>query len=68
MYIHMHLQMLTYSAGQVGAFIKEMAFHLDPRKAKARVQLISFQWVNGKGNIKIESDRDREKELVCAGE
>ncbi len=43
-YTQMHL------AGQVRAVVREMVFHLDPRKAEARVQLIGFQRVNEKGN------------------
>ncbi len=47
------------------AVVKEMVFHLDPRKAEARVQLTGFQRVNEKGNRKIKSDIEREKEYLC---
>lgn len=59
---NLHSHTHTHSAGQVGAAVRETAFHLDPRKAEARVQLIGFQRVNEKGNRKIESDKERERE------
>lgn len=62
MHLQTHTFVHTYSAGQVGAVVGQMAFHLDPRKAEARVQLIGFQRVNEKGNRKMESDRQRGKE------
>lgn len=43
-----------------------MAFHLDPRKAEARVQLIGFQRASEEGNREIERDRGGEKEYLCA--
>lgn len=66
MHLQTHTFKHTYPAGQVVAVVKEMAFHLDPRKAEARVQLTGFQRVNEKGNRKIESDTEREKEYLCA--